>query len=205
MVRISPLFVAVSLMVACSAADPGVDGLTRAQHLASGGDSGLPLQDGGSHDGATSDASPAPDGSVAQDAFTGAGAYANNMPATSAATFHQNNSVGVTPGKDTACLNCHGSGAKTEFLFAGSVFKDKAGTMPDPGAEVRVRGSDGTGFLTNADSDGNFWFKKVANVMTPAMTGARDGANTGLMTGTISDTNCNNCHNGVGTDPMHLP
>lgn len=213
----------VLAVAACSAADPGVDGLTRSDHLgqqaagpgADGGGGGTPGKDGGGSPGADGGSKPAMDAAMAPDTamamtdgFTGSGAYASNKPAMTAAQHHMNNGVGVTPSKDTACLGCHGPGGSgKEFLFAGSVFQDKAATMPAADTEVRVRGNDGVAFLTSSDDDGNFWYVKGAmdKLASPSQTGARTAANTSLMSGTISDTNCNGCHNGGGTDPMHVP
>lgn len=199
-------------MIACSATDPGVDGLTRANLAATPvGDSGAqPGKDGGvgpNKDGGGNplDSSMAPDANTTTDAFTGAGAYASGMPTTSAVTYHQNNGVNTTPGKGVACLGCHNGNAK-DFLFGGTVFKDKAGTVPAANVEVRVRGSDGTGYLTHSDADGNFWLAKNNNtIMTPALTGVRDSMKTSLMSGNITDTNCNSCHDSNNTDAIHLP
>ncbi len=197
-------------IAACSAVDPGVDGLTRAQL---GIDAAAPPnKDGGpippGKDGSVTDSGGQPDTSVATtDAFTGTGAYASQLPANSAVSIHANKGVGVVPGKGVACLSCHGNGGSApEFLFGGTVFKDKAGTLAAANIELRVRGSDGMGFLSHSDMDGNFWFLKGASVLaTPALTGARNSATTTLMSGNITDTNCNGCHTGGGTDVVHLP
>ena len=206
--RRSGLISAVILLVACSAPDPGVEGLTRGQFKDGGseagvqGDSGKP-SDGGDW-GGDGQADTAP---PSADAFTGAGAYASQKPATSAVTYHMNNNVGVTPGKGVDCLSCHkNGGAGANFLFAGTIFQDKAGTMPAVDTEIRVRGNDGTGYIGHSDDDGNFWFKAgTSSVVTPALTGARDSAQTALMTGNITAFSCNTCHDGNTTDPMHLP
>lgn len=198
------LILAGFLLSACSAADPGVEGLTRPLGGADGGtvgDGGKPGDGGAGGSDAGSEAA-APSG-----AFTGAGAYASQQPAQTAAMYHNDNNVGVTPGKGTACLSCHKQGGSgTEFLFAGTIFQDKAGTMPAADVEVRVRGIDGSGFLSHSDADGNFWFKKGQNdnLQFPAQTGARDTAQTALMGGSLTATDCNGCHS-QSTDALHLP
>jgi hypothetical protein len=200
-----PLILGGLVAAACSAPDPGVEGLTRGQFKDGGsssdgggqGDSGKP-GDGGAD---------AQEAGPSADAFTGAGAYSSQKPATSAVSYHMNANVGVTPGEGVDCLSCHKNGGSgTAFLFAGTIFQDKAATMPAVDTEVRVRGSDGTGYIGHSDDDGNFWFKAgMSTVVTPALTGARDGTQTALMTGNITIFSCNTCHDGNTTDPMHLP
>jgi hypothetical protein len=201
----------------CSGGDPGVEGLQRATWDGGGtySDGGGPKPDGGRTDGGGSDSGGGMDSGPVDagvNAFTGAGAYASNQPGTSAVTRHTNGGVGTTPGRAANCLNgmgCHGAGSGgREFLFGGTIFKDVAGTMPANNVEVRVRGSDGMGYLTNSDADGNFWRLKGADtVMYPALTGARNGmAQQSLMNGTIANGACNNntCH-GPGGIVMHVP
>jgi len=121
--------------------------------------------------------------------------------------FHTNNNISVTPGLGVDCLTCHKSGGPgAEFLFGGTVFQDKAGTMPAVDKEVRVLGSDSVGYTANSDADGNYWFKKVATAIAfPAMSGVRDATQTVLMVGNITVSNCNGCHNKTTTDPLHIP
>ncbi len=202
------------LLVGCSAPDPGVEGLTRGEYSIDGGSTldGSHASDSGNQDSATTDSAMQQDsgtdtGTTTTTAFTGAGAYASNKPATSAVMMHMNKGVGITPGLGVDCLSCHkngGSGA--EFLFGGTVFQDKAGTMPAVDTEVRVLGSDNVGYTANSDDDGNYWFKKVATgIAFPAMSGARDATQTVLMSGNITVSNCNGCHNKSTTDPLHIP
>jgi hypothetical protein len=183
---------------------------------------GIGLMEGGTNPGV--DSGPKPDGSSGTDsgggmdsgvmdsggpnAFTGAGAYMSGQPATSAKTQHMNNMVGVTPGKDQACLTCHkNGGAGVEFMFGGTIFLDQAGTMPAANYEVRVRGSDGVGYISHSDADGNFWFKKgMATLQFPATSGGRNMNATALMTGTITTGDCNDggCHGGA-QGAVHVP
>src|SRR5258708_2722293 len=107
-----------ALVVACSAADPGVEKLVRGQFVPDAGNSGFdggPKPDGGGNDGGQGN-----DAGVAN-AFTGVGGYMSGQPATSAKTQHVNNMVGVTPGKGDACLTCHKNGGPgVEFMFGGT-------------------------------------------------------------------------------------
>lgn len=195
----------VMTTAACSAADPGVEKLVRGQGAS--GDGGHPGFDSGPKpDGGAADGGPTDSGAV--NAFTGAGGYVSGQPATSAKTQHTNNMVGVTPGKGDACLQCHKNGGSgVEFMFGGTIFLDQAGTMPAANHEVRVRGSDGTGYIAHSDADGNFWFKKgMANLQYPANTGGRNMSATALMTGTITMGDCNDggCHGG-NQGAIHVP
>lgn len=195
----------------CSAADPGVEGLTRGNRSDGGGgggsDSGVKVDGGGSDGGSGAD-SGTPD-SGAPTAFTGAGGYTSQKPATSAKSIHQMKGVGTVPSKSVACQSCHGNGGGApEFFFAGTIFTDQAGTMPAVDVEVRARGTDGVGYTAHSDDDGNFWFKKgMATLAFPCTTGARDGQmNVALMKGTIANGDCNSgaCHAG-GQGAIHLP
>jgi hypothetical protein len=205
-------FLGLISLEGCSYTDPGVEGLTRGEFAVDAspdvyvptGDSG-PKTDAGPKDSSAADA-PVDTGGTTT-AFTGAGAYASNKPATSAVTYHTNNNVGVTPGLGVDCLSCHkNGGAGVEFLFGGTVFQDKAGTMPLADVEVRVLGSDNNGYTAHSDNDGNYWFKKGATgIAFPAMSGARTSAQTVLMSGNITVSNCNGCHDTNTTDALHVP
>ena len=201
---LGPLALVVGL-AACSAADPGVEGLTRQGQKYDGGgpnpaaDSGAPGTDSGGGDAAV-DAPPA------TNAFTGANAYVSQQPATSAKQEHVNNGVGVVPDKSQKCLDCHKQGGSgVPFLFGGTAYGDMNGTTPAANKEIRVRTkSNGSPYLSHSDADGNFWFKaQVANAF-PAQTGIRDMAKQALMNGDITDGNCNNCHDGGGTKVVYL-
>jgi len=197
------------LVLGCTAADPGVEGLTRGEFKDGGVipvDSGLPPgdaavdapSDGGSDTGGTTTA------------FSGDGTYTSTQPTTSAVTYHNNDNVGVTPGKDQDCLSCHKmGGAGPVFLFAGTVFSDTNGTTPAVAKEIRVRGTDGKAFSAHSDADGNFWYEPGTNesLAFPAQSGVRDGTNTALMVGAISAASCNTsgCHDGNTQAYLHLP
>jgi hypothetical protein len=191
--------------VACSAADPGVEGLTRQGQKYDGGspnpvaDSGVPVDSGGGGDAGV-DAAPA------QNAFTGAPAYVSQQPATSAKQEHTNNGVGVVPDKSQKCLDCHKQGGSgVAFLFGGTAYGDMNGGTPAANKEIRVRTkANGTGYIAHSDADGNFWFKAQVAGAYPAQTGIRDNAKQALMNGDISDGNCNGCHDGNGTKVVYL-
>jgi hypothetical protein len=190
-----------------------VEGLTRGQFAVDAspevgptGDSG-PKTDAAKEGGSTDSGT---DTGATTTAFTGAGAYASNKPATSAVTYHTNNNVGVTPGPGQDCLSCHKMGGSgPQFLFAGTVCADMACNTRAVDKEVRVRGSDGKAFSAHSDDDGNFWYLPGTGeaISFPANSGARDGTNTALMTGTIAMGSCNSggCHDGNTQAYVHLP
>ncbi len=199
------------LLVACSAQDPGVEGLTRGEFKDGGSSLDGAKSDSGSKDGsADGSTTDGGDGSASATAFTGAGAWATGKPATSAVTFHANNSVGVVPGKDQDCLSCHKmAGSGPQFLFAGTIFQDMNGTTPAVDKEVRVRGTDGKAYSTHSDADGNFWYLPAVgeSIAFPAQSGARDATNTSLMVAAITASSCNagGCHDGTTQKYLHLP
>ena len=200
-------------LVACLAADPGVEGLTRGEFSEGGAgfDSG-PAGDGGG-DSAT-DAPPGDtgtDGTTSTTAFTGAAAYdATKQPPTSAVTNHNNDNVGITPGKNQDCLSCHKmGGAGPVFLFAGTVFQDMNGATPAVAKQICVLGNDAKSHCAYSDTDGNFWYEPGTNetLVFPAQSGIRDGTNTELMTNSLSASSCNatGCHDGTTQAYLHLP
>lgn len=97
-----------------------------------------------------------------------------------------------------ACLTCHdgtGKGGAPAFLFAGTVYEDKAATKAAAKVEVRMVGADGKGLSSYTDINGNFFFRASAGVMTvPATAGARTATITRSMVSKINDANCNQCH-----------
>jgi hypothetical protein len=206
------------LALGCSAADPGVEGLTRGEFSeagTSGDDATVKPSDAGGdavvlpNDSGATDA---PSDAIAtQNAFSGDNnPYAANPPPTTAATFHTQNNVGITPGKNQDCLSCHKMGGTgPQFLFAGTIFKDMTGTTPAADIEVRVLGSDNKGFSAYSDTDGNFWYLPGQNdaLAYPANHGARDTATTVLMseTATASSCNANGCHDGTTQAYLHIP
>ncbi len=190
-----------------------MEGLTRGQFKDAGSDSSILGPDSGSNkdwgtgndSGTTQDAG-SDTGTTTTTAFTGAGAYASNKPATTAVQYHMNNGVGVTPGLGVDCLSCHKMGGSgTQFMFAGTVFQDKAGTMPAADVEVRLLDNNNVGYSTHSDDDGNFWLKSTTTPAYPAMTGARTSTQTALMNGNITLSSCNSCHDKNTTDPVHVP
>jgi len=213
--RRAPHVIVCFLALGCSAPDPGVEGLTRGE-FSEGGLSG----DGSTPAGDASDATVGTDATntdsggdatASENAFTGdTSAYAANPPATSAATFHQQNNVGVTPGKNQDCLSCHKmGGAGPQFLFAGTIFQDMQGNTPAADIEVRVTGSDNKGYSAYSDTDGNFWYMPQANqaIAYPAYDGARNANTTVLMTQTATASSCNasGCHDGTTQAYLHIP
>ena len=89
--------------------------------------------------------------------------------------------------------------------MGGTVYKDAAGTQPAASVEVRVVDKNGVAQRAFTDADGNFYVKGGA-LAGPASAGARNTASSHLMSGTLTDGNCNGCHQGgQGTARIHLP
>jgi hypothetical protein len=137
----------------------------------------------GSKGGAPVGGSTPPKGTpAASPAFVGAPAYVATLgPSTIDTSGKGNghlsfNAAGNPAGH--ACLSCHdGSkkGGAPEFLFAGTLYADAAGTKPDARAEVRLLGADGKGLSAYTDANGNFFFRADAGTYSaPAIAGARN-------------------------------
>ena len=193
--------------LACSAADPGVEGLTRQGQKYDGGGPN-PIADSGAQPdtGNPGDSGGGGDSGGPVTAFTGAPAYVSQQPAQTAKQIHTSKGVGTVPNQMAACLDCHKNGGNApSFLFAGTAFADMNAAAPAANKEIRVRSKgSGTGYIAHSDADGNFWFKPEMAGFYPGQTGIRDGAKTLNMNGDIADGNCNNCHNGGGTKVIYL-
>ena len=163
---------------------------------------GTTATDGGATgDGGTTPPPPPPPGT---NAFTGAGAYvAQNGPS----TIKGDHGADGNPAKrDCLGAGCHGaSGEGPRFIAGGTVYKDKAGTMPAAQIEVRLRDNNGGSLIAHTDANGNFFFRG-AGVTLPAATGVRDNTTTTLMAGAISSGACNSaaCHGGA-QGWIHIP
>lgn len=149
------------------------------------------------------------EGGLDGNAFTGAPAYvATTGPSARKAGHNFAGNVPTTNPAGQSCFSCHGPGGTApEFLFAGTVYKDVAGTQPAAQVEVRVRDATGAARSAYTDADGNFYLLKGLNpaLVAPATTGARDATTTQLMTGAINNGSCNSCHRNGGQTPIHVP
>jgi hypothetical protein len=135
-------------------------------------------------------------------AFAGAPAYVATLgPSTIDTSGKGNghlsfNAQGNPAGR--ACLTCHdgaGKGGAPAFLFAGTIYADKAATKPATSTEVRVLGADGKGLSAYTDANGNFFFRASAGATAvPAIAGVRTATMASSMTNKINDGNCNSCH-----------
>lgn len=159
-----------------------------------------PGGDSGTGDGGTTPPPPPP----GTNAFTGAGAYvAQNGPST---IKGDHGGDGNPAKRDCLGAGCHGAGGEgPRFIAGGTVYKDKAGTMPAAQIEVRLRDNTGAAVIARTDVNGNFFFRG-AGVTLPAATGVRSGATTTLMAGAISNGACNSaaCHGGA-QGWIHIP
>jgi mono/diheme cytochrome c family protein len=143
-------------------------------------------------------------------AFLGAPAYVATVGATTRKPQH--NFAGNTPTTNPAgqaCLQCHGAaGPAPRFGFAGTIYKDTAGTKPASSVQVRIIDANNKALATFTDADGNFFipFATSGAIAFPVKGGARDADTTKLMKGTATNGNCNSCHRAGGAStPLAVP
>lgn len=201
---------------ACGGFDSGNPLRTRPATVADGtepgaeedDDDGALEPDAGETEGGATPA-PGEDGGTAapRGAFEGAAAYASTLGASARKAGH--NFAGATPVTNPAgrpCFNCHGTaGGPRAFAFAGTVYKDAAGTQPAPRVEVRVLDANGKALSTFTDADGNFFLPRAGNAVAfPARSGTRDADTTRLMVAGLAEGNCNGCHRPAGAAKARL-
>jgi hypothetical protein len=122
-------------------------------------------------------------------------AYASAPVATSAAAAHLAKKVSVSMPAVPACLTCHkGGGRGAAFLFAGTIFSDKAATRGAADVEIRVVDAKGVATTVHSDADGNFWSKGATSLAKPARVGARNAQVVRVQRDSISTGDCNSCH-----------
>ena len=80
------------------------------------------------------------------------------------------------------------------FVFAGTVFADKAASRGAPDVEIRVVDAKGSAISVHSDADGNFWVKGGAPLAKPARVGARNAAKVLVMHDAATTGDCNSCH-----------
>ncbi len=170
-----------------------------------GGEAGVTTAD--ADGGATARGDASPDAAPAITAFTGAGAFVATTGPSARMPSHAfaGNTPTTNPAKQ-ACLGCHvAGGAATPFAFAGTAFKDVAGTIPAAGVEIRVRAADGTAASAYTDEDGNFYH--AAAIAFPASVGLRNATSSHVMMGMPPDGGCNaaQCHDGAAHPWIYLP
>lgn len=109
------------------------------------------------------------------------------------------NPVNGDPAKQ-ACLTCHSNGGGApNFALGGTAYEDAAGTTPAVGAEIRMVDTNGMAFTTHTDARGNFYIKGGGTPTYPAHVGARNAAAARDMSATITNGDCNGCHDGKTT------
>lgn len=121
------------------------------------------------------------------------------------------------PGMSCIAAACHlagnlGTGAPA-YSYAGTLYKDTAGTTPYPGATIFVK-LGGVEKKTITADNGNFWFVPgAAGLESPTAAMQGDTRASGCPTITpmvgklvLGGGNCNNCHRGAGgtTLPIYL-
>jgi hypothetical protein len=111
---------------------------------------------------------------------------------------HSSGSSGYhNPG--TACLDCHNgqqAGAPI-FTFAGTVYADRAGTIPVVDASVIVIDGDGQIVSVKTTRNGNFYTQ--ANLSPPYITAVSRCPDNVPMVTNFVDGDCNSCHSGAGS------
>jgi hypothetical protein len=134
-------------------------------------------------------------------AFFAAGpAYASAPVSSSAAAAHIAKKVSVSMPAVPACLTCHKPGGHgVSFLFAGTIFADKAATRGAPDIEIRVVDAKGVATSVHSDADGNFW-AKGGSLAKPAKAGARNASAMRVQRDSVSTGDCNSCH--ASTSPL---
>ena len=122
-------------------------------------------------------------------------AYASALVATSAAAAHVAKKVSVSMPAVPACLTCHKAGGRgAAFVFAGTIFADKAATRGAADVEIRVVDAKGVATTVHSDADGNFWAKGAPSLAKPARAGARNAQAVRVQRDPISTGDCNSCH-----------
>ncbi len=163
----------------------------------------------GSSGSSTSSGGPTNDASTPQNlgVFQGAPAYVSTLGPTTRKAQH--NFAGNTPTTNPAgrpCFQCHAAaGPAPRFGFAGTIYKDVAGTQPAARVEVRIVDANNKSVSAYTDADGNFFipFATSGALAYPAKAGARDADTVKLMTAGSMNGNCNSCHRtGGSTTPI---
>jgi hypothetical protein len=163
-----------------------------------------------------------PDGSIGSNGSNGSNGSAGGSNCEAIVTDTANLPNGHhNAGMTCMTAGCHlignaGAGAP-EYSYAGTLYKDTAGTQPYAGATIIVTvGGTQHKVVTSATGDagpgaGNFFIAKaLATPPTAAMTGQTAASacpNTTAMTESLVDNggNCNNCHRTGGTTlPLYV-
>jgi hypothetical protein len=210
MKRFLSLVVGVMFVVGCSGAtsdepeptDPNAPPATTLPGAPAPGAPNGTTTPGPKGPGGTAPAPTTPGGTPSTGVFVGAPAYTATLgPSTIDVSGKGNghlsfNADGNPAGR--ACLTCHdgvGKGGAPAFLFAGTVYEDKAEALVAAKVEVRMVGADGKGLSSYTDVNGNFFFRTSAGSTTvPASAGARTATTTRSMLNKLNDANCNQCH-----------
>jgi len=151
-----------------------------------------------------------PDGGGGGGDGSGSGVVCENISATPPDGHHN-------PGQTCIAAGCHLQGQTgtnaPAWSYAGTLYKEAAGTNPFPGATILVK-LGGTEKKVITATNGNFWFVPGAAGLDPPTNTATANAkasgcpDTTPMVGALvqGGGNCNNCHKiGGTTSPIHLP
>jgi len=105
-----------------------------------------------------------------------------------------------------ACLGCHSGSnpsAGIAMTLAGTVYSTSTGGTAVTGATVTVTGSNGAKITMVSGSNGDFY--STSAISFPATVTISKCPNTMTMPGTISNGNCNSCHDNSANPRVHLP
>jgi len=127
--------------------------------------------------------------------FAQAPAFESAPVAKSAAAAHVAKKVSVSMPAVPACLTCHKPGGRgTPFLFAGTIFADKAASRGAADVEIRVMDAKGVATAVHTDADGNFWAKGTTPLSKPVKVGARNAQTAHVQRDATATGDCNSCH-----------
>lgn len=188
-----------------AASSGGADGGTDSGKGTTGTSGGT---SGGTDAGTDSGTGPTPTG---DDAFTGAPAFVSGKTGANTSKGQHILQFGNLNPAQKDCMQCHAKNNDLLMFAGGTVYKDKAATMPAAQVEVRLRNpTTGKAISTYTDNLGNFFFRKsdaaTAGVTFPVNAGVRDATNSVTMGDTPMDGGCNGttCHGGK-QGWIHLP
>jgi hypothetical protein len=108
------------------------------------------------------------------------------------------------------CMNCHAPsapGLAPDFVLAGTLFVDAAGSAPKPNATIVVTDANGARFELPSADNGNFW-SADATIVFPVTVSASLCPETRPMITPVAAGDCNasGCHAlGAPTGRIYLP
>jgi hypothetical protein len=99
------------------------------------------------------------------------------------------------------CVSCHGSGQSPKMTAAGTLYSSASGGAAVSGATVTITDSKGTKIKMITGNSGNFYTSSA--ISFPATVEVSKCPDTATMPTTITNGDCNSCHN--SSMRIHLP